>query len=107
MSRLPAAAEALQAAVLAPKKIQGYSMLAAAKKSRERLLNATELLSAIQAKFPDLLEIPKAQGQARGDELYLAVPLAQLAALCRFIRFDLRSHLIFFHLSLPSIGKSF
>jgi len=47
-----------------------------------------ELLSSIQAKFPGLQEIPKPQGQARGDELYLAVPSAQLVELCRYLRFD-------------------
>jgi NADH-quinone oxidoreductase subunit C len=51
-------------------------------------LNSVELLSAIQAKFPGLQEIPKVQGQARGDELYVAVPASQLVELCRYLRFD-------------------
>ena len=42
----------------------------------------------IQAKFPGLQEIPKVQGQARGDELYVAVPAPQLVELCRYLRFD-------------------
>jgi NADH-quinone oxidoreductase subunit C len=51
-------------------------------------LNSAELLSAVQVKFSDLQEIPKAQGQARGEELYLAVPAASLPELCRFLRYD-------------------
>lgn len=51
-------------------------------------MTSAELLSAIQAKFPGLQEIPKTQGQVRGDELYLAVPPASLLDLCRFLRFD-------------------
>jgi NADH/F420H2 dehydrogenase subunit C len=51
-------------------------------------MTAQELLGAIQAKFPGLQEIPKAQGVARGDELYLAVPADQLVELCRYLRFD-------------------
>ena len=51
-------------------------------------MTAQELLSAIQAKFPGLQEIPKAQGLVRGDELYLAVPAEQLVDLCRYLRFD-------------------
>lgn len=51
-------------------------------------MNSVELLSAIQAKFPGLQEIPKVQGQARGDELYVAVPASQLVELCRYLRFD-------------------
>jgi NADH-quinone oxidoreductase subunit C len=51
-------------------------------------LTSSELLSAVQAKFPGLQEIPKVQGQARGDELYLAVPPSQLVEVCRFLRFD-------------------
>lgn len=49
---------------------------------------SSELLTAIQAKFPDLPEIPKVPGQARGDELYLAVPAQRLVDLCRYLRFD-------------------
>ena len=51
-------------------------------------MTSQELLAGIQAKFPGLQEIPKAQGQARGDELYVAVPASQLVELCRYIRFD-------------------
>ena len=51
-------------------------------------MTSQELLTAIQAKFPGLQEIPKVQGQVRGDELYVAVPAAQLVEVCRFIRFD-------------------
>jgi NADH-quinone oxidoreductase subunit C len=47
-----------------------------------------DLLSSIQAKFPGLQEVPKVQGQVRGDELYLAVPADQLVELCRYLRFD-------------------
>jgi NADH-quinone oxidoreductase subunit C len=51
-------------------------------------MTSQELLAAIQAKFSGLQEIPKVTGQARGDELYLAVPAGQLVELCRHIRFD-------------------
>jgi len=51
-------------------------------------LNSTELLSAVQAKFPGLSAIPKPDGQVRGDELYLAVPPSQLVEVCRFLRYD-------------------
>jgi len=51
-------------------------------------MTSQELLAAIQTKFPGLQEIAKTQGQARGDELYLSVPAAQLMELCRYIRFD-------------------
>jgi NADH-quinone oxidoreductase subunit C len=51
-------------------------------------MTSQELLAAIQAKFSGLQEIPKVTGQVRGDELYLAVPAAQLVELCRHIRFD-------------------
>lgn len=51
-------------------------------------MTGPELLSAIQAKYPGVVEIPKVQGQARGDELYLSVPADKLVELCRFIRFD-------------------
>ena len=51
-------------------------------------MTSAELVAAIQAKFPGLQEIPKAQGQVRGDELYLAVPAAELTELCRYLRFD-------------------
>lgn len=51
-------------------------------------MTPAELLSAVQAKFPGLQEIPKVQGQARGEELYLAVPPDQLVEVCRFLRFD-------------------
>lgn len=47
-----------------------------------------EILSAIQSKFPGLQEIPKPEGQARGPELYLDVPAAQLVSLCQHLRFD-------------------
>ena len=47
-----------------------------------------ELLAAIQAKFSGLQEIPKPEGQTRGDELYVAVPPAQLVEVCRYLRFD-------------------
>ena len=51
-------------------------------------MNSAELLSAIQAKFASLQEIPKVAGQARGDELYLAVPAAEIHGLCQFLRSD-------------------
>src|SRR5947209_5021488 len=51
-------------------------------------MNATELLVAIQAKFPDLQMIPKPAGQFRGDELYLSVPADRLTEVCRYLRFD-------------------
>ena len=49
-------------------------------------MNSVELLTAIQAKFSGLQEISKAEGQVRGTELYLAVPAAQLPAVCLFLR---------------------
>ncbi len=51
-------------------------------------MNNAELLSAIQAKFPALKEIPKVEGQARGAELYLDVPDAQLPEVCQYLRYD-------------------
>ncbi len=51
-------------------------------------MTSAELLSAIQAKFPGLQEIPKPEGHVRGTELYMAVPPAQLVELCRFLRYD-------------------
>src|SRR5260221_6406749 len=51
-------------------------------------MTSEQLLAAIQAKFPDLQQIPKVQGQARGDELYVAVPADKLVDLCRYLRFD-------------------
>jgi len=50
-------------------------------------MNPAELLSALQAKFPEIQEIPRVAGQARGEELYVTLPRARLAALARFIRF--------------------
>ena len=47
-----------------------------------------ELETAIQARFPDVKSIPKAQGQTRGDELYLAVPPEKLVEFARHLRFD-------------------
>src|SRR5204862_3093064 len=57
------------------------------KESRVRLVTPKELLGAIQAKFPDVQAIPKVQGQARGDELYLTIPTDKLLDVCRFLRF--------------------
>lgn len=51
-------------------------------------MTSAELMSAIKEKFPALQEIPKPEGQTRGDELYVSVPAASLVELCRFIRFD-------------------
>ena len=51
-------------------------------------MNPADLLSAIQAKFPGLQPIPKPEGQTRGEELYMAVPAAQLVEFCRFLRYD-------------------
>ena len=47
-----------------------------------------ELLVAVQAKFPTVTELPKAEGQTRGDELYLSVTSQELPEVCRYIRFD-------------------
>lgn len=47
-----------------------------------------ELLAAIRGKFPDVQEIPKAAGQARGEELYVSVPPQKLVEVCQFLRFD-------------------
>lgn len=51
-------------------------------------MTSEELLKAIQAKFPDLQAIPKVAGQARGEELYVAVPADKLVDVCRYLRFD-------------------
>ncbi len=51
-------------------------------------MTTAEILSTIQAKFPSLQQIPKTEGQVRGDELYLAVSAAELHAVCQFVRFD-------------------
>lgn len=47
-----------------------------------------EILSAIQAKFPAIQEIPKPEGQSRGSELYISVPTAELVAVCKHLRID-------------------
>ncbi len=51
-------------------------------------MTSQELLAAVCAKFPDLQEIPKVQGQVRGDELYISVPQAKVQEVCRYVRFD-------------------
>jgi NADH-quinone oxidoreductase subunit C len=51
-------------------------------------VSPSELLSAIQKKFPGVKEIPKTPGQTRGDELYVSVPVEKLLEVCRFLRFD-------------------
>jgi NADH-quinone oxidoreductase subunit C len=51
-------------------------------------MTADELISAVQAKFPDVQAIPKVQGQVRGDEPYLSVPANKLVEVCRYLRFD-------------------
>ena len=51
-------------------------------------MNPPEILTAVHAKFPAVQEIPKAQGQVRGDEAYLQVPPEKLTDVCRFLRFD-------------------
>lgn len=51
-------------------------------------MTSEELLKAIQAKFPDLKEIAKPEGQSRGAELYLDVPAEKLPEVCKFLRFD-------------------
>jgi NADH-quinone oxidoreductase subunit C len=51
-------------------------------------MTSDELLKAVQSKFPDLQAIPKVQGQARGEELYLSIPANKLVEVCRFLRFD-------------------
>jgi len=59
-------------------------------------MTPAELLSALQSKFPDLQEIPKAPGQVRGDELYVAVSAAQLSRSAASSVSTRLSHLIFF-----------
>lgn len=51
-------------------------------------MTTAEMLTALQAKFPEVQEIPKTAGQARGDELYLSVAPAKLSDVAQFIRFD-------------------
>lgn len=51
-------------------------------------MTSGELLAVLRSRFSSLQEIPKTAGQARGDELYLAVSPAQLLEVSRFIRFD-------------------
>ena len=49
-------------------------------------MNPPELLKIIQTRFPAIQEIPKATGQARGSELYVAVPSNTLVEMCQFLR---------------------
>ncbi len=51
-------------------------------------MTSEELQAAVTAKFPDIQPIPKTAGQARGEELYLAVPASRLVEVCRYLRFD-------------------
>lgn len=51
-------------------------------------MNSVGLIAALQEKFPEVREIPKGQGQARGDEAYVSVPAAKLIDVARFLRFD-------------------
>lgn len=51
-------------------------------------MTSAELLAAVKAKFPEVQEIPKTAGQARGDELYLAVAPAKIADVAQFLRYD-------------------
>ena len=51
-------------------------------------MTPAELIAAIQTQFPDVQEIPKVAGQARGSELYISIPPAQIAEVSRFLRFD-------------------
>src|SRR5258708_5689572 len=56
--------------------------------SRDGGMNSAELLAAVQAKFPDLQEIPKVQGQAPGVGFFLGVPPVIFLDLSRFLLFD-------------------
>jgi NADH-quinone oxidoreductase subunit C len=49
-------------------------------------MSPDDLVKTIQAKFPDIQAVPKAAGQARGDEPYLAVPAARLVEMSRFLK---------------------
>ncbi|MFA5975597.1 MAG: NADH-quinone oxidoreductase subunit C [Elusimicrobiota bacterium] len=51
-------------------------------------MTPAEILSALQATFPDLQEIPKTKDRVRGDELQLTIPSGQLLDICRMARFD-------------------
>ncbi len=51
-------------------------------------MTGAELSSALRAKFPDLQDIPRVAAQARGDELYLAVPHSRISELCPFLKND-------------------
>ena len=54
-----------------------------------------EILSAIQAKFPDIQAIPKVAGQARGEELYIAVSADKIVPLAKHLRSDPPLHFNF------------
>ncbi len=47
-----------------------------------------ELLAAVQARFSNVMEIPKSAVQTRGAELYLSVPPASILQVCQFLRSD-------------------
>jgi NADH-quinone oxidoreductase subunit C len=51
-------------------------------------MNATELLAEIQGRSSAVQPIPLPAGQARGPEVYLMVPAAQLVEVARSLRFD-------------------
>lgn len=51
-------------------------------------MTPAELITAIQGKFPDVQEIPKVTGQARGEELYVSVPPTKIAEVSQFLRYD-------------------
>jgi NADH-quinone oxidoreductase subunit C len=53
-------------------------------------VTSAEILSAVQAKFPEVVEIPQDAGYKRGSELYLQVPPGKLVDLCLFLKSDSR-----------------
>ncbi len=54
-----------------------------------------EILAAIQTKFPEIQAIPKTQGQARGEELYMAVPVEKIVQISKHLRLDPPLHFDF------------
>jgi NADH-quinone oxidoreductase subunit C len=51
-------------------------------------MTVTDLLGGLRAKFPDVTDIPKPEGQVRGEETYLNVPAPKILEVSRYLRFD-------------------
>jgi NADH-quinone oxidoreductase subunit C len=51
-------------------------------------MTPAELFVFVHTPFPDVQEIPKVAGQARGEEAYFQVPAVQIAPVCDFLKTD-------------------